>query len=192
MSIQKFSPEVRTRCKNSSHVGKNLGVKNKVHVRCTIMHKPLKFAKNCFGILFRQHVGLFRENKILDPYPPPSFQKSLFCDTRVWKFSPQVNFCVHVSVVLFTKNQVCQKTCFLKHIKKIVESYELFFQKRPNVGQNDPKMWFFTKTHIFYSLNLLASKIISLLNYLWCLEKIVFGERIFWKCIFRPKMANMG
>ena len=58
----------------------------KVHVRGTISRKPLSFVKNGFGILFRQHVGLFSENEILVPYPLPLRKNHCFVTPKPQNF----------------------------------------------------------------------------------------------------------
>ena len=83
-----------------------------------------------------------------------------------------------VSVVLITKIQVCQKTCFLKHIKNESIHTISFSKKGQNVGKNDPKM-ISPKPIFFYMLSLLASKKKNI-NELF----MISGEDCFWCAIF--------
>ena len=107
---------------------KKAGRKKKVHVRGTIARKPLSFVKNGSGILFRGYLGLFNENEMFIIYSSTSCRKSLFCDTQDSKFSPQGIFWKTCRPHLIAKNQVCRKTCFLKHINKLIESHGQIFQ----------------------------------------------------------------
>ena len=58
----------------------------KVHVRGTIMRKPLSFVKNGSGIVFRGYLGLFNENKKIVQYPLPLVENHCFVTPKTQNF----------------------------------------------------------------------------------------------------------
>ena len=111
--------------------------KKKVHVWGTIARIPFSFAKNGFGILFREYLGLFNENTFFVSYPLVLRKITVLWHPNVKIFTSRHFSWKRMNNFIY-KKYILSENMFLKtYKKKYSNRIDRFFKKDQTVRQND-------------------------------------------------------